>query len=132
MPGGSEASRPRGFVRQLKDAALSGAAQRLAAEQLAGIAEIGSISLDSANKRIDVSGRLADGGPAFEVHVRHYRLESRAGSLELTIEAAQASPAWMNEILRRFVIGQTVTLLAGGQSRSSAAGAFAKLLAALL
>lgn len=133
MPGGPSAPRPRGFVRQLKDAAISGAAQRLAAEHLEGIAEVSCLEIDSQQKHANVTGRLAGGGPAFEIRIQRYVLENTGGRLLLTIHEAAATPCWLQAVLKRLVLGRTMTLIdSTGPRHSRAAAAFARLAAALL
>jgi hypothetical protein len=109
-------------VRGTKDTALAAGARVWLNSQLKGIGEMTELAIDTKKRTVQVRLHLIGESEPIEIHVKKYNLKQNGQHAALTIEDASASRPWIEEGLRRFVIGHAFGIPAG-------AAALLKLLA---
>ena len=85
------------------------------------IGEMTELSIDTKKKRVRVRLELVGEKEPIEVEILRYNVESKGETTHVTIEEATASREWLAVALRKFIVGQDLTVPAK-------AGALLKLL----
>jgi hypothetical protein len=94
------------LVRESKDAALAVAARAFLHRRLDGVAEVESLTIDTATQSLRMRVGLAGEADPVVFDVRRYLLHASDHSASITLLDASASRPWIDRGLQAFVLGR--------------------------
>jgi hypothetical protein len=97
-------------LRAPANIALALAGRRLLNTRLRGIGEITELAIDTGAHTLHAHVSLAGESRPICVLVNRYEVDRSGEHASLTLLDASASRQWLDEALRRFVLGQRITI----------------------